>query len=118
MRAQFVRLQLVKHAISEKIPLDVILEKTEPLVQYVLNGTSEYKKNADECDSKYAEALLQMIQQRFGKESASSVDFNEHAFVMNVSDAFKHLIEWELKGPQAPEWVRCRRVELKVTPPK
>ncbi|HEO1829083.1 hypothetical protein KWF06_10415 [Acinetobacter baumannii] len=121
MNIQKVRLELVKKAMREGVPPGAIPGLVDRLAGFVVHGLVQVDKEISEgekIDRKYAETLLRKIQQRFGKESAFSVELNEHAFVMNVSDAFKNLIELEIKGPNAPDWLRGRRVELIVTPPK
>ncbi|MEI1686966.1 hypothetical protein V8P55_01615 [Acinetobacter baumannii] len=121
MRIQDIRLELVKQAMDIGVPPGAIPGLVEPLTKFVMDGLVQVDKEISEgekVDQKYAEALLRMIQQRFGKESAYSVEVNEHAFVMKVSDAFKSFIEFELNGPNAPDWIRGRRVELIVMPPK
>lgn len=121
MNIQEVRLELVKQAMREGVPPGAIPGLVDRLAGFVMHGLVQVDKEiskSEEIDRKYAETLLRMIHQRFGKESASSVELNEHAFVINVSDAFKEFIEFEIKGPNAPDWIRGRRVELIVTPPK
>lgn len=121
MNIQDIRLELVKQAIDKCVPPGAIPGLVDPLANFVVHGLAQVDKEISEgekVDREYAEALLRMIQQRFVRSSASSVELNEHAFVMNVSDAFKNLIELEIKGPNAPDWIRGRRVELVVTPPK
>ncbi|MGQ1373261.1 hypothetical protein ACT41M_14500 [Acinetobacter baumannii] len=121
MNIQDIRLELVKQAMDIGVHPEEIPGLVDPLANFVAHGLAQVDKEISEgekIDRKYAETLLRKIQQRFGRESISSVELNEHAFVMNVSDAFKYLIEWEIKGPNAPDWIRGRRVELIVTPPK
>ncbi|MDC5199551.1 hypothetical protein OHW54_03210 [Acinetobacter baumannii] len=121
MNIQDIRLELVKQAMDIGVHPEEIPGLVDPLANFVVHGLAQVDKEISEgekIDRKYAETLLRKIQQRFGRESASSVELNEHAFVMNVSDAFKNLIEFEIKGPNAPDWLRGRRVELIVTPPK
>lgn len=121
MNIQEIRLELVKQAIEKCVPPGAIPGLVDPLAKFVRHGLVQVDKEISEgekVDKKYAEALLRMIQERFGKESASSVEVREHAFVMNVSDVFKTFIELELNGPNTPDWIRGRRVELIVMPQK
>ncbi|MFP0547898.1 hypothetical protein ACLDXX_04725 [Acinetobacter baumannii] len=117
MNIEETRFQLVQQLIDQKIPPQAIPDISEKLVSYIFNGDQDYASHADLIDKKYAETLFEMLQKQFGNH-VYSVKAEKHAFVISAYHNLKNAIEWQLKGPQAPEWIRGRKFELIVTPPK
>lgn len=120
MDIQEIRLRLVQQALGLGVPIELVLQKVEPLAQFVWRGLDSKTQVKKDAEEKSATLVLKTLRDRFGVENILKVHIGGggEVFVLASNAYISASIEEFLADTQSPDIFQGRKLKVWIEPPK